>query len=69
MLYQNQIAEPVTCVSGAEPEMSSPGMPDLPVPLTNVKFEYTKVSTIYVCCFAPGFLKTTFIESIKGQFK
>ncbi|KAG8512997.1 Retinal dehydrogenase 1, partial [Galemys pyrenaicus] len=39
----NQIAEPVTCVPEAKPEMSTPGKPDLPAPLSNLKFQYTKI--------------------------
>uniref|UniRef100_A0A2K5EFG7 aldehyde dehydrogenase (NAD(+)) n=1 Tax=Aotus nancymaae TaxID=37293 RepID=A0A2K5EFG7_AOTNA len=42
-IYQNLIAEPVTCVPGTESEMSSSGVPDLPALLIDLKIQYTKI--------------------------
>ncbi|XP_073908144.1 aldehyde dehydrogenase 1A1-like [Castor canadensis] len=43
VLYQNQIAEPVTCVPRTKSEMQSSGKSDLPNPLANLKIQYTKI--------------------------
>jgi hypothetical protein len=48
VLYQNQIADPVTCVPGKESEMQSSRQPDLPAPIANLKIQYTKVSAIFM---------------------
>lgn len=65
MLYQNQIAEPVTCVPGAESEMSSSGTPDLPVLLTDLKIQYTKVSKTSIFCFDSGLQKLRLCKALK----
>lgn len=65
MLYQNQIAEPVTCVPGAESEMSSSGKPDLPVLPTDLKIQYTKVSKTSIFCFNLGVQKLHLCKTLK----
>lgn len=63
MLFQNQFAEPVTCVPGAKPAMSSPAQPAVPAPLANLKIQHTKVSHLWTGLYLGAWLKPRSIEA------